>query len=179
MVIWHQFFTYVSIWYQFLTCVRISYWFFTFVNIEYQFFTGVRNWYQFFTSEKNRTSPLQMTRIRTNSSKLKMLKMWNLSTDVRPQKLSKLTIRKFHIFQKWGFGTNSPHDVKFAKCEICGSTFHIILFDFFRCYLLFLLGGWVVFFHRIVFYYILSLWDFLIMLTFFHLLIFCRKILSS
>ena len=53
---------------------------------------------------------------------LKMRKMWNLSTDVRSPKSSKLTIRKFHIFQKLRFGTNSSHGVKFAKCEICGST---------------------------------------------------------
>ena len=47
--------------------------------------------------------------------------MWNLSTDFRPQKLSKLTISKFHI-QNWRFGTYSSHGMKFAKCEICGST---------------------------------------------------------
>ena len=39
-------------------------------------------------------------------------------------------------------------------------------------------GGWVVLFLSIVFYYIPSLWHFLIMLTFYHLLIFCCKILS-
>ena len=94
----------------------------TVFETEYQFFTGVKNWYKFFTSEKNRTCSSQMARIRTNSSQLKMRKMWNLSTDVRPPILSKLTIRKFHIFQKWRFGTNSSHGVKFAKCEICGST---------------------------------------------------------
>ena len=66
-----------------------------------------------------------MTRIRTNSSQLKIRKMCNWSTDVRPPKLSKLTIRKIHSFQKWRFGTNSSHGVKFAKCEICGSTEHI------------------------------------------------------
>ena len=52
----------------------------------------------------------------------KKWEMWNLRTDVRPPKLSNLTIRKFHIFQKWRSGTNSLHGVKFAKCEICGST---------------------------------------------------------
>ena len=124
--------TSVKIKYQFFTSVSIWYWFFTFVKFEYQFFTGVKNWYrfftsvkieyQFFTSEKNRTSPSQMARMRTNSSQLKMRKMWNLSTYVRPPKLSKLTIRKFHIFQKWRFGTNSSQGVKFAKCEICGLT---------------------------------------------------------
>ena len=66
---------------RFFTYVRIWYWFFTFVKIEYQFFTGVKNWYrfftfvkieyQFFTYEKNRTSPSQVARIRTNSSQLK------------------------------------------------------------------------------------------------------------
>ena len=61
-----------------------------------QSFADDTNTYQFFTT--------------------KMRKMWNLSTDVRPQKLSKLTIRKFHIFQKWRFGTNSSNGVKFAKC---------------------------------------------------------------
>ena len=129
--IWYQFFTSVKNWYHFFTSVSIWFWFFTFVKIEYQFFTGVKNWYQFFTfvkieyqfftAEKNRTSPSQMARMRTYSSQLKMRKMWNLSTDVRPPKLSKLTIGKYHIFQKWRIGTNSSHDVKFAKCEICGS----------------------------------------------------------
>ena len=105
--IWYQYFTSVKNWYKFFTYVSIWYWFFPFVKIEYQFFTGVKNWYQFFTfvkieyqfftSEKNRSSPSQMARMRTNSSQLKMIKMWNLSTDVRPPKLSKLTIRKFHI----------------------------------------------------------------------------------
>ena len=128
----YQVFTYVEIWYQFFTSVSIWYWLFTIVKIEHKFVTGVKSWYQFFTfvkieyqfcrSEKNRTSPLQMARMRTNSSQLKMRQMWNLSIDVRPPKLSKLTIRKFHIFQKWRLGTNSLHGVKFAKCEICGST---------------------------------------------------------
>ena len=64
--------------------------------------------------------------------------MWNLSTDVRPPKLSKLTIRKFHIFQKWPFGTNSSHGVNFAKREIRSSTklrhgvgVQVQIFDFF------------------------------------------------
>ena len=48
--------------------------------------------------------------------------MLNLSTDVSPPKLTKLTIHKFHIFQNRRFGTNSSHGVKFVKCEICGST---------------------------------------------------------
>ena len=127
MKIKYQFFTSVIIWYQFFTSVSIWYWFFTFVKIEYQLITGVKNWYrfftfvkieyQFFTSEKNRTSPLQMTQIGTNSSQLKMRKMWNLSRDVRPLKISILTIRKFHIFQKWRFGTNSSHSVKFANVK--------------------------------------------------------------
>ena len=37
-----------------------------------------------------------------------------LSTNVRPLKLSKLTIREFHIFKKRRIGTNSSHGVKFA-----------------------------------------------------------------
>ena len=53
---------------------------------------------------------------------VKMRKMWTLSTDVRPPKLSQLTIRKIHIFQKWRIGTNSSHGVKFVKCEIWCST---------------------------------------------------------
>ena len=140
--IWYQFFTSVKNWYQFFISVSIWYWFFTFVKIEYRFFTGVKNFYQFFTfvkivwkfhtfvkivyqfftSDKYWTSLSHMARMRTNSSQLKMRKMWNLSKDVRSPKLSKLTIRKFHIFQKWRIGTNSSHGVKFAKCEICGST---------------------------------------------------------
>ena len=100
--IWYQFFTSGKNWYQFFTSVSIWYWSFTFVKIEYQFFTGVKNWYlfftfvkieyqfctcvknwylfftfvkieyRFFTSEKNRTSPSQMARMRTDSSQLKM-----------------------------------------------------------------------------------------------------------
>ena len=66
---------------------------------------------------RNRTSSSQIRRIRTDSLQVTNIQMWNLST-----KLSKLTIRKFHIFQKWRFGTNSSHGVKFAKCEVCGST---------------------------------------------------------
>ena len=46
----------------------------------------------------------------------------SLSTNFTPKVLSKLTVRKFHICQKWLIGTNSSHGVKFAKCEICGST---------------------------------------------------------
>ena len=95
----------------------------------YQFLTFVKIKYQFFTSEKNRTSPSKMAQICTNSAQLKTRKMWNLSTDVRPPKLSKLTIRKFHIFQKWHFGTNSSHGVKFAKCEICGSAQLLSVFE--------------------------------------------------
>ena len=73
----------------------------------------------------------QMARMRTNSSHFKMRKMWNSSTDVRTPKLSKLTICKFHIFQKWRIGANSSHGVKFAKCEICGST--RLAFRSFKC----------------------------------------------
>ena len=80
------------------------------------------NWVPILHIWENRTSPSQMTRIRTNYSQLIMRKMWNLSKDVRPPKLSKLTIRNFHIFQKWRFGTNSSHGVKFAKCKICSLT---------------------------------------------------------
>ena len=47
---------------------------------------------------------------------VKMRKMWNLCTDVRPPKLSKLTIRKFNTFQKWRFGTLYQF---FTRCEIC------------------------------------------------------------
>ena len=57
----------------------------------------------------------------TNTSqifKVKNEKDVDLSTDVRPLKLSKLTIRKFHIFQKRRFGTNSSHGVKFAKFAV-------------------------------------------------------------
>ena len=39
--------------------------------------------------------------------------MRNLSTNFRPQNLSKLTIRKFHIWQMWRIGTNSSYG-----CEI-------------------------------------------------------------
>ena len=62
-------------------------------NVLPSFFTGVKNWYQFFTfvkieyqftSEKNWTSFSQRTRIHTNSSQIKMRRMWNLSTDVWP-----------------------------------------------------------------------------------------------
>ena len=52
---------------------------------------------------------------------LKTIKMC-LSTSFTLQKLSKLTVGKFHFCQKWCFGTNSSHGVKFTKCEICGST---------------------------------------------------------
>ena len=51
-----------------------------------------------------------------------IIRMWNLNADFRPRQLSKLTIRKFHIWQNLRSGTNSSHGVKFAKCEICGST---------------------------------------------------------
>ena len=81
----------------------------------YQFFLFVKIEYQFFTYEKNRSSPSQMARMRTNSSQLKMRKMWNLSTYFRPPKISKLTIRKFHIFQRWRLHTVwNLRNVKFA-----------------------------------------------------------------
>ena len=119
-------------WYQFFTSVSIWYWFFTFVKNEYQFFTGVKNWYQFFTfvkiehlfftSEKNRSSPSQMVRMRTNSSQLKIRKMWHLSTDVRPPILSKNDHTQISHFPKVKNWYQFFHGVKFAKCEICGST---------------------------------------------------------
>ena len=91
------------------------------MKIKYHFLSSVKIWYHFFTSEKNRTSSSQVRRVRTCTDS-SQVKMWNLSTDFRPLKLSKLTIRKFHICQKWCFCTNSSHGVKCAKCEICGST---------------------------------------------------------
>ena len=133
VIIWYQFFTCVSIWYQFFT--RVSFdtifshvmiwyqfskmWFFLYrfftrvVSNWHWFFTFVKIWYQFFTSEKNS---------RTCSSHVKNIKLWNLSTIFTPQKLSKLTLRKFHICQKWRIGANSSHCAKFTKCENCGST---------------------------------------------------------
>ena len=42
-----------------------------------------------------------------------IINMRNLSTNFRPQNLSKLTIRKFHIWQMWRIGTNSSYG-----CEI-------------------------------------------------------------
>ena len=85
MKIKYQFFTSVGIWYLFFTFVKTEYQFFTGVQNWYQFFTFVKIEYQFFTSEKNWTSPSQMALMRTNSSQLKMRKMWNLSTDVSTQ----------------------------------------------------------------------------------------------
>ena len=38
-----------------------------------------------------------------------IINMRNLSTNFRPQNLSKLTIRKFHIWQIWRIGTNSSY----------------------------------------------------------------------
>ena len=35
---------------------------------------------------------------------LKTIQMWNFSTNFTPQILSKLTVRKFHIYQKWSIG---------------------------------------------------------------------------
>ena len=48
-----------------------------------------------------------------------------------PQKLSKLTIRKFHICQKWRIGTNSSHGVKFTVWNLRFNIFqhgHIVGF---------------------------------------------------
>ena len=42
-----------------------------------------------------------------------IINMRNLSTNFRPQNLSKLTIRKFHIWQMWRISTNSSYG-----CEI-------------------------------------------------------------
>ena len=74
--------------------------------------TILHNW------EKSSSS--QIRRKRAYSSHVKIIKM--LNTYFRPPKWSKLTIRKFHICQKWRFGTSSSRGLKFAKRQICGST---------------------------------------------------------
>ena len=118
VLIWYQLFTRVRIWYQFFTCVcfdtnvsHVIIWYrlFTRVRIWYRFFIFVEIWNRFFTSEKNRYSY-------SHVKKYKII--WNLSTNFTSQNLSKLTIRKFHICQKWRIGANSSHVMKLLKCEI-------------------------------------------------------------
>ena len=130
---WYQFFTCKRNWYQFFTCKRNWYQFFTHVRViginsahpkkntghrceEYlpilytseiinEFFTCVRNWYQFFTPEKKVAPVLH----RCNE----YLPILHTSEIINMRNLSKLTIRKFHIWQMWRFGTNSS-----CGCEI-------------------------------------------------------------
>ena len=65
-----------------------------------QFFTCVRNRYQFFTPEKKVAPVLHgcdeyLPILHTSE----IINTGNLSTNFRPQNLSKLTIRKFHIWK--------------------------------------------------------------------------------
>ena len=91
-------FSHVTIWCQFFKDLRI----------RYQFFKCVRICYRFLTFEK----------IMTSSSHVKNLKMWNMSTHVRRQNVSKLTVRKFYICPKRLISTNSSHGEKFTNCKL-------------------------------------------------------------
>ena len=51
-----------------------------------------------------------------------IINMGNLSTNFRPQNLSKLTIRKFHIWQMWRFDTNPSYGCEIYEWEFYGST---------------------------------------------------------
>ena len=104
----YQFFTFVIIWYHFFhMCSHFS----TNFSHVWGFGTDSSHWCKLSTNSSH-LRKIEPVRICTNSSQLKMWKMWNLSTDFRPPKLSKLTIRKFLIFQKWRLCTNSSHGVK-------------------------------------------------------------------
>ena len=136
----YRFFTCKRNWYQFFTCKRNWYQFFTCKRNWYQFFTPqknslhVRNYQRILHMCEELVSILYMCEelvpIPHTREKVapvlhrcdeylpilhtsEMINMRNLSTNFRPQNLSKLAIRKFHIWQMWCICTNSSYG-----CEI-------------------------------------------------------------
>ena len=78
--------------------------------------------------------------IGTNSSHVRIINMWNLSTDFTPQNLSKLTVRKSHILQMWCIGTNSSYGCEIY--EVWNLRFNNAPMEFFFRYTLPLTSNW-------------------------------------
>ena len=126
-----QFFTCVRIWYQLsgmYTCNITSMQLFTRVSFDTNFST-CDELIPFFHRYKGLVPNLHTSEylvpifhIMLVLHTLKTIQMWNFSTYFTPQILSKLTVRKFHIYQKWSIGSKSLHGVKFTECENFGST---------------------------------------------------------
>ena len=87
------------------------------MNNWYQFFTFVKIEYQFITSEKKRTSSSLITRIRTNSSQLKMGKVWKgveFEHRCKTPKIIEIDHTQISHFPKVTFWYQF-----FTRCEIC------------------------------------------------------------
>ena len=76
--------------------------------------TSVKIKYQFFTSEKNRTSPSQMARMRTNSSQLKNEKDVKFEHRCQTPKIIEIDHTQISHFPKVKIWNQF-----FTRCEIC------------------------------------------------------------